>query len=283
MGSVSAGCWNSLPPLGHFEWHRPMLTRALSYWYALYNFPFSKFVSGCDAWCNSDVSRFCPRVRRIFPFEKIESIKPLLRKMSGTSLKKSRAGEKYRGFSSAGILCYSTFHARMPLFSIIKRKTMPKSFEALMLSSYSVVIITAYAPGLPPAHVIESWPKSVKVGCSYKSKNLFVSKRGERARSNINALVSLQWRALCHESFSRISTLRRAYGIRAHVAQLTTMCLNHSALGPLAYWSPEVWIVMSCHLEPIFCVLDVHLRVAQVEYQGQIRYTRILDRKNFNR
>ena len=43
----------------------------------------------------------------------------------------------------------------------------------------------------------------------------------------------------------------------------------------------SIWLVIFCNLELIFCMQYCHSWIAQVEYQGQTQYTRILDSKPF--
>ena len=62
---------------------------------------------------------------------------------------------------------------------------------------------------------------------------------------------------------------------------LSGKCLNHWAMS--SYWSSEegkgIWLVVSRNQEPLFCVQGCCPQIAQVEYQGQARKTRILERK----
>ena len=69
---------------------------------------------------------------------------------------------------------------------------------------------------------------------------------------------------------------------QTHVILLTATRLDHWAIG--LYWFIEencIWLVTSSNFEPFkfFCLQDCCSLIAQVEYQGQILSTRILDHK----
>ena len=69
-----------------------------------------------------------------------------------------------------------------------------------------------------------------------------------------------------------------------HVARLTMTCLKHLQRAISSFWSSKkngIWLVTTCNLEMIFCMQYCHSWIAQVEYQGQTQYTRILDSKPF--
>ena len=53
------------------------------------------------------------------------------------------------------------------------------------------------------------------------------------------------------------------------------------SLSHLSHLKTGIWLVVSCNLEPIFCVQECRSGIVQVENQGQTRYTRILDHNTF--
>ena len=90
-------------------------------------------------------------------------------------------------------------------------------------------------------------------------------------------------------SAQRVSPLCR---IQTNVAWLTATRLNHSTIGwwQLIYWKKQYMyymrLVIPCKFVQIFlanfactAMQDCHSLIAQVEYQGQTRYTKILDSK----
>ena len=69
--------------------------------------------------------------------------------------------------------------------------------------------------------------------------------------------------------------------IRTHAAsRLTATRLNHWAIDLYRYQEKKgTWIISSQNLELLFCFQHCLARIANVEYQGQTRYTGILEHK----
>ena len=77
-----------------------------------------------------------------------------------------------------------------------------------------------------------------------------------------------------------VSSPGSPWGNRTQVARLTASRLNHWAICSYQLAKKNgSWLVVSRNLELLFCVQDCHSRIAQAEYQGQTRYTRILEGK----
>ena len=93
--------------------------------------------------------------------------------------------------------------------------------------------------------------------------------------SNKSARVLVGWRAQCYAQWQRAAATWR----------IETILPDSLRLGlttkPYSYKSTEkngIWLVISRHLEPIFCMQDFHFLIDKVQYQGQIRY---LDTQEF--
>ena len=71
-----------------------------------------------------------------------------------------------------------------------------------------------------------------------------------------------------------------SFSTQRHVTRLIATLLNHWGIDSYRFDEKNgVWLVVSRNLRPVFCVQDGRSRIAQVKYQEQARYTRILDRK----
>ena len=108
-------------------------------------------------------------------------------------------------------------------------------------------------------------------------------KKNCRERSNIksacvSALTGSVSRKMAEERQSDSALIM----IQTHVAKLTVNHLNHQAITSGSYRLLEIYIYMTCRISQpatvYFCVQDCFSRIAQVEYQGQTRNTRILAR-----
>ena len=140
------------------------------------------------------------------------------------------------------------------------------------------------------------WPnsqcsKTVQVGCSREGSkpcqreiatDEIQEKKNYRERSNINRTCQCtDWLSATQNVWGAARDSAPSWN-QSRVTQLTKTSLNHWAIDLYRFDEKHgTWLVLSqsCNLKMLFCVQDCRSQIAQLEYQGQTRNTRILERK----
>ena len=104
--------------------------------------------------------------------------------------------------------------------------------------------------------------------------------------------MSPHWLAQCHAKWLRRCTaFQNTSGIKPRLPDAVLLTLTTKPLVRINYSKKtiyELWVelsnfTMSCRISPpatyFFCIQDCSSQIVQVEYQGQTRNTRILERK----
>ena len=160
----------------------------------------------------------------------------------------------------------------LQVFSTIHWRTKAKLFLSALLQGYTTVLITPMRQASTCCWVqalgeTPSAPKPWRSDVHVKSKNpvtvrlpLTKSKKKKNYREHSNL------KSVCHYADGLSATqngLNRAFSTSCDLSRKVYMTFAYS------------------NLEPILCVQDCHSQIAQIEYLGQIQYTRILHRKPF--
>ena len=191
-------------------------------------------------------------------------------------------------------------------FQDIRKKWLSEATDLAVsqLLGSTMVVIPAHVPGLhmwasAGPRTSSSSPKQWKSDSHLKIYN-FVRKRSQwlLIKSKKKKLRRVQqYKSLRVSALTGSVPRKMAKGCKqfqhplrnsenwTQVARLTGNCLNHWAMSLYEIISiiqkNWLWLVISSNLEPLFCLQDhdCYFQIAQIKYQGQAQYTRILEHK----